>query len=573
MTTEELKAQGNKAFSSGNFTEAVELFSKAIEGDASNHVLYSNRSAAYASLKDFDHALADARKTVELNPTWGKGYSRLGAAQHGLGDLEAAKKAYQDGLQHDAANAQLKKGLEDVERAMADDAQDPFKSLLNDSIWGKIAASPKLSPFLADPAYRQSITTMIQNPKMAMQFMNDQRVMTTLLTLMGLNLQTPADFNAENNDILNSPPSAGRAASPPASPKKTAKAAPEPEPMEVEETEEDQKRKEMLKEKELGNQAYKKRSFDEAIAHYDRAWELSEEREVTVLTNKAAVMFETDRFDECIELCQKAVELGREQRIEYKVIARALARIGNAYLKKDDLDNAIKFFEKSLTEHRNAEVLQKLRDTEKLRAERAKEAYRNPQLADEARERGNALFKEHKYAEAVKEYTEAIKRNDTDPRAYSNRSACYHKLAAIAEALKDCDMCIKLDPNFVKGYIRKAAIQFLKKEYTECMETCSKAKEVDTEKKHTAEIEAQIQKCYMALYSSQSGQQEGGNTEERLKAAMADPEVQSLLSDPVMNQILTQMQSDPGAVREHMKNPAIAAKIRKLVAAGVVGMR
>jgi stress-induced-phosphoprotein 1 len=60
---------------------------KAIELDPSNHVLYSNRSACYASLRDFEKALTDANKTVELNPGWSKGYGRKGAALHGLGDL------------------------------------------------------------------------------------------------------------------------------------------------------------------------------------------------------------------------------------------------------------------------------------------------------------------------------------------------------------------------------------------------------------------------------------------------------------------------------------------------------
>jgi len=63
---------------------------QAIELDPSNHVLYSNRSGSYASLKNFDKALEDANKTVELNPSWGKGYSRKGTALHGLGDLGSA---------------------------------------------------------------------------------------------------------------------------------------------------------------------------------------------------------------------------------------------------------------------------------------------------------------------------------------------------------------------------------------------------------------------------------------------------------------------------------------------------
>ena len=64
-----------------------EKFSQAIELEPTNHVLYSNRSGAYASLKNFDKALEDANKTTELKPDWAKGWGRKGAALHGTGDL------------------------------------------------------------------------------------------------------------------------------------------------------------------------------------------------------------------------------------------------------------------------------------------------------------------------------------------------------------------------------------------------------------------------------------------------------------------------------------------------------
>lgn len=64
-----------------------EKFSQAIEIESANHVLYSNRSGAYASLKNFDKALEDADKTTELKPDWAKGWGRKGAALHGTGDL------------------------------------------------------------------------------------------------------------------------------------------------------------------------------------------------------------------------------------------------------------------------------------------------------------------------------------------------------------------------------------------------------------------------------------------------------------------------------------------------------
>ena len=69
--------QGNAAFKAGNFEEAAEHFSAAIDLDPTNHVLYSNRSAAYASLKRYDAALKDAKQTVELKPDWARVSAQL----------------------------------------------------------------------------------------------------------------------------------------------------------------------------------------------------------------------------------------------------------------------------------------------------------------------------------------------------------------------------------------------------------------------------------------------------------------------------------------------------------------
>jgi len=68
-------------------TWSSEKFTDAIGLDQSNQGLYSNRSACYASLKQFDKALDDANKATELKPDWAKGWSRKGAALHGQQDL------------------------------------------------------------------------------------------------------------------------------------------------------------------------------------------------------------------------------------------------------------------------------------------------------------------------------------------------------------------------------------------------------------------------------------------------------------------------------------------------------
>lgn len=552
---EDFKAKGNKAFSSGQFQEAIEQFTKAIELDPQNHVLYSNRSASYASLKDFDKALEDALKTTSIAPTWAKGYSRLGAAYHGLNNLEKAKEAYADGLKQDPNNAQIQKAVQDLEASSAGPSfGNMFGQVLNNDIWSKIATNPKLSPYLADASYTSKINMLIQNPNLAMSFMDDPRIMNTLLAVMGIQLPE------ESTSARPSSPPREAPSSPP---------APPPAPTKPEKSPEELTKEAMLEEKEKGNAAYKKRDFKEALLHYDRAWEMSEEKEIPILTNKAAVHFEMGEYDKCIELCQTAVEKGREVYADFKLIARALARIGAAYYQLKDLDASITYYKRSLTEHRTADTLTRLNEVEREKKRLEKEAYFNPELSEQARERGNALFKEQKYAEAVKEYTEAINRNEKEPKAYSNRAACYHKLGALQEALKDCETCIGLDPNFAKAYIRKAAVQFMKHEYTECLETCELAKKADVDQKHSDEIAEQISKCYQKMYSDNAGQ----SREEIMKKAMQDPEIQQILSDPVMNQILMQMQEDPNALRAHMANPTIAAKIRKLATSGIISVR
>ncbi|KAG0240660.1 Hsp90 cochaperone [Actinomortierella wolfii] len=569
MSAEEFKQQGNKLFLAKDYSAAIDAFSKAIELDPSNHVLYSNRSACYASLKEYQKALEDGEKTVSLNPSWAKGYGRKAAALFGLGRLPDAEKTYEEGLKIEPTNPQLQKGLQETQQAMEKEASAGIGQFFGPDVFTRMAANPKLAPFLSQPDVMEKIRAIQANPNALNQYMQDPRIMTILMGLMGIDARGAATAEEAASAMETDAPEP---------PKKEEVKKEEPkkeEPKKEEEikeeempSEEELKKKEAIAAKDLGNAAYKKRKFDEALEHYAKAWEL-DPTNISILTNKAAVFFEMGNYDECIKTCEEAIEVGREHRADYKLIAKALGRIGTAYTKLNNLPEAIKYFNKSLTEHRTPDILAKLKEAEKAKAAADREAYRDVKLSAEARERGNALFKAHDYAGAVKEYTEAIKRDDTDPRAYSNRAACYIKLMAIHEASKDAEMCLKLDPKFVKGYIRKAAVQFIKKEYEECLETCNQAKEIDVDRKNAAEIEQQIQKVYVEMNRAFQ-RREGETDEEVLKRAQQDPEIQRLMTDPAMRAILQQMQEDPQAAQTHMKNPKVAANIRKLISAGII---
>ena len=119
-----------------------------------------------------------------------------------------------------------------------------------------------------------------------------------------------------------------------------------------------------LEEKKLGNEAYKKKNFDVAMAHYERAITM-EPAEITFRSNLAAVRFEQKRYEECAEICEKAIDVGRENRADFKLIAKAYARMSNAFKKLGELEKAKTALEKALTEHRTPEYRASLAEVRK----------------------------------------------------------------------------------------------------------------------------------------------------------------------------------------------------------------
>ncbi|KAJ7067943.1 activator of Hsp70 and Hsp90 chaperone [Mycena amicta] len=568
----ELKDLGNKAFAAKDYDKAIDLFSQAIVLDPKNHVLYSNRSASYSGKKQWSDALKDAESCISVNPTWSKGFARKGAALHGARRYDEAIVAYEEGLKLEDSPA-LRKGLKEVQDAQAFDAKEEltgFAKMFSDpNLFGKLAANPRTQKHLADPSFVQRLNMIQQNPSLADSAMQDPRMIDVLGVIMGIDMQ--GFTRPEGSDELPPGMSAAPSSPPPAasSSKPTPPSAPAPPAEDIEMAEEDDEeataKRDAEAAKKAGSEAYKKREFAEAVTQFSKAWDLWP-KDITFLTNLGAVYFEQGEYDKAIETCEKAVDEGRSLRADYKLVAKAYGRIGSSFQKKGDLESAIKYYQKSLSEHRTPDVLNKLRDAERVKTESDRAAYIDPAKSAVAREEGNVQFKGGDFASAVKSYTESIKRDPSDARGYNNRAAAYMKLVAFPEALKDVNDAIKVDPDFTKAYVRKSTILFSMREYTKAIEAVQEARNNDKDHKHTREIAEQEMKCQQALYS-----QRGEETQEQtLERAMRDPEVAEIMSDPVMQQILQQAQGNPGALQDHMQNPMIAKKIGKLVNAGII---
>ncbi|KAF0990486.1 hypothetical protein HZS_8177 [Henneguya salminicola] len=514
---EEFKSLGNDCVKNQNYSQAIEHYTKAIEICPTNYTYYSNRAAAYASIGKHEESLSDAKKTIELSPTWAKGYSRLGTALEYLGKQTDAIEAYKKGLEYDPNNAQLSNALNNLETNMTQD--DDSKNFLNNANFAEL---------LKDPEFLRKMSTFKDNP---MAFMNDP-MMKDIFSKCS---QPPQNQNghckqSECEDKNEAP-------------KKS---------MEM------TTKEKALQEKTKGNDFYKKRQFEDAIAHYAAAKELDPD---TILydLNISAVLFEQKKYDECIKICEEAAERGRSIGESYKIIAKVLSRIGNAYYKQEKLEEAIKYYKKSIIENRDSEILGKIREVEKKIQEMEKLKYINPEISEQEREAGNKCFSTGDFPQSILHYTESIKRNPSDPKSYSNRAAAYTKLMEYHLCITDCDKSISLDPLFIKSYLRKANALIMLKDPQQAKTVYDKVLEMEP-KNHEALMG--VSKCYELINSM--------NPEQAAEQALRDPEVQAILNDPSMRVVLDTMKGDPQACSAYMGDPVIARKIEKLIDAGII---
>lgn len=497
-----LKLEGNLAFRNGNYNDAIKYYTTAITLDSSDHTVYCGRSIAHIKSARFELALQDAEKVISLKPTWEKGYLCKGTALLYLKRYLEAVEAYTQGLHVSSTTAKNDPQLDDVEATLSADKINPFN--ISD-LFEKLSNDPRTKPYLEDPEYVEMMKEFQKNAFSIPGRFHDPRVFTTFCVMFGGD------------------------------------------------------KKEALNEKTLGNEAYKKKNFEEALQRYNRAVAL-DPTEIIYMLNIAAIYFEQKEYEKCIAQCEAAIEVGRENRADFKLIGKAFTRIGHAYKKMGNWQQAKVYYEKSMSEHRTPEIKTLLSEIDKIIKEEQRKAYIDPVKAEEEKELGNQKYKDGDYPAAIKHYTEAIKRNPDDPKYYSNRAACYTKLAAFDLGLKDCEKCVEVDPKFIKGWIRKGKILQGMQQQAKALTAYQKAVELDP-------LNSEALEGYRSCAISFSS-----NPEEVRKRAMADPEVQSILRDPAMRLILEQMQSDPRALQDHLKNPDIAAKLQKLLESGLIAI-
>ncbi len=92
---EKVKEEANAYFKNQKYTEAISLYSEAIDLDSTVPAYFSNRSLAYLKTECFGYALQDATSALKLDSSYTKAYYRRASAQMALGKFKLALKDFE----------------------------------------------------------------------------------------------------------------------------------------------------------------------------------------------------------------------------------------------------------------------------------------------------------------------------------------------------------------------------------------------------------------------------------------------------------------------------------------------
>ena len=489
-----------------------------------------------------------------MKKDWAKGYTRKGAALHALRRYDDAMQAYEEGLVVAPTDAGLQSGLSEVQKIVESAAQapPPGGGLFGPQMIAKLAGHPKFGPKLGDPAFRMKLQMAQSNPQL---MMSDPEMMEVLQAILGGMGGGEGDDESSSN--YSAPP-------PQQQQQQQSRKAPEPVLSEEERKVKDARDRSVAA-KERGNALYKSRQFADALTAYDEALALDSSN-VMVMSNKAAVYIEMGECDSAIEVCNCIFEKAKAggHQLSYEDRAKVYQRIAGAHLKKDDIPAAIKAYGSAQMEAHDKAIERKMKNLELDLKKAEVLKYIDPAKGLEAKEQGNACFRDGDFPGAIKAYEEAVKRDPTNAPYHNNLAAAYLKMGVFNDAKKAVERSLELDRTYVKAWAKKGDIESFMKEYHKAMDSY----------KAGLQLEPDNALCRQGLQKTMMKVQEGGENKERAAHAMADPEIQAILSDPTIRQVLSDFQDNPKFAQAAMMNDKdIRAKIEKLIAAGVLQVK
>lgn len=555
--------------------------------DPNNHILFSNRANIYSQKSEHQKALNDAEKCIQLNPKFGKGYVRKADALKALNKVEDAMTTLEDGMKNDPNEPLLKQRQE----SFMNDFQNQFTTQIfgrtEQELSAKMNNNPKIKMLMAqDPTLFMRANQARQNPNFLQTMQQDPVMQQLIVELLGLGdkLGQKAggcqDGGCQDGGCkqqcgdkcckkTGGPCCKDKPAAPKEQPKEEVK-----EEAKVEVNEEQKKADEL---KNQGNEMFKNGKYEEALELYQKAFDTF--KSIVYLNNISTAFLKMEKYELALEKAVEACEFGRDHGASFQEIAKALAKQGSALHKLQRFEEAIDKLKSSMLEFRDKQTLALQNKVEEdFAAYKLKKLY-DVELAKKLKDEAAVLMKNSKFIDAIEKYTNAMEHlpealQDGEAKVlclqlHNNRSIALFKAGQIHASYEDCLFVLKQEPENIKALLRKAQIERMRKQYYLSVETYTEVMRLDQTNQEGYE-------GYTKTQQKINEMQSGSLTEQEMKEiadiAMADESMQKLAQDPGMAQVLKQIQQNPAAAQQYLSDQSISKKLQRLINAGVIRM-
>jgi len=165
FTPDQLKTKGNECMTAGKYKEALGYYTKAVELDPTNHLYHANRAAANIHLKEYKTAVADCEKSIALNASYPKSFSRLGTACFYDNNFSKACDAYRKAVELDPENEGYKEDLRSAEERMKQQTMNPFAGFPGMGAGPGGMDMSAMMNMMNNPQFMQMAGQFMQNPE------------------------------------------------------------------------------------------------------------------------------------------------------------------------------------------------------------------------------------------------------------------------------------------------------------------------------------------------------------------------------------------------------------------------
>ncbi|XP_048364168.1 sperm-associated antigen 1 [Sphaerodactylus townsendi] len=518
------KEKGNEAFVTGDYEEAVAYYSRSINACPSV-AAYNNKAQAEIKLQNWQAALQDCEAALKMDPGNIKALMRRATVYKNLQNYSAAAEDLQRVLQTEPKNATARKNLSDIEKNLKEplsQTQSKGKIILIEDIeesegvdeqgenavdhengsGDRKTAVPKGGQITSEKTemgnthkkfpgkgdgckseYKEAQKNRDPSENSIKKGTPEQRTPKVLHDrgsevngFLNSGKNKSENSNAVPRDVKSS--SAGERSSTLPLPAAALKAE--------------------------GNALFKNGQFGEAILKYSEAIEnasnsgMPSPEDISILySNRAACYLKEGNCADCIQDCNRALELhpySLKPLLRRAMAYESMERYRQAYVDYKTLlqidsgiqaaNDSVNRITRTLIDQDGASWREKLSpipvvpvsaqlhqwDGENFVSQTnqykstTKHEDQKPQISSKKagemfktlKNKGNELVKKGKYEEALSKYNECMELNPEECTIYTNRALCYLKLSRYEEARKDCDYVLSLDDSNIKALYRRA---------------------------------------------------------------------------------------------------------------------